>query len=51
VKGRLKKLGRSPDHLKVLPGALIVVGETVEEAKRKRALLDSLVHPDSSRPA
>jgi alkanesulfonate monooxygenase len=47
VKGRLKKLGRSPDHLKVLPGALIVVGETVEEAKRKRALLDSLVHPDS----
>jgi len=26
---------------------LVVVGDTVEEAKRKRALLDSLVHPDS----
>jgi len=47
VKGRLKTLGRSPDHLKILPGVLVVVGDTVEEAKRKRALLDSLVHPDS----
>ena len=47
VKGRLKKAGRSPDHLKILPGVLVVVGDTVDEAKRKRALLDSLVHPDS----
>jgi FMN-dependent oxidoreductase (nitrilotriacetate monooxygenase family) len=47
VKSRAKKAGRSPDHLKILPGALVVVGETSEEAKRKRALLDSLVHPDS----
>ena len=47
MKGRLKKLGRSADHLKILPGALVVVGDTVEDAKRKRALLDSLVHPDS----
>jgi alkanesulfonate monooxygenase len=47
VKSRAKKAGRSPDHLKILPGALVVVGETIEEAKRKRALLDSLVHPDS----
>jgi alkanesulfonate monooxygenase SsuD/methylene tetrahydromethanopterin reductase-like flavin-dependent oxidoreductase (luciferase family) len=30
-----------------LPGCLVVIGDTVEEAKRKRALLDSLVHPDS----
>jgi FMN-dependent oxidoreductase (nitrilotriacetate monooxygenase family) len=47
VKSRMKKFGRDPDHLKVLPGALIVVGDTVDEAKNKRALLDSLVHPDS----
>ena len=47
VKSRMKKLGRSPDHLKVLPGALVVVGDTVDEARKKKALLDSLVHPDS----
>jgi alkanesulfonate monooxygenase len=47
VKSRMKKLGRSPDHLKVLRGALVVVGETVDEAQKKKALLDSLVHPDS----
>src|SRR6201993_2223503 len=48
VKGRMEKLGRSPDQLKILPGAFVVVGETVAEARRKRALLDSLVHYDSS---
>src|SRR5215210_2124691 len=42
VKGRLDKLGRSRDHLKILPGALVVVGETTAEAQRKRDLLDSL---------
>ena len=44
VKGRMKKLGRDPDHMKILPGCLVVIGETVEEAKAKRAKLDSLVH-------
>jgi alkanesulfonate monooxygenase len=47
VKGRMQALGRDPDHLKILPGALVVVGETAAEAKAKRDLLDSLVHPDS----
>ena len=47
VKGRMEKLGRAPNHLKILPGALVVVGETAAEARAKRALLDSLVHPDS----
>ena len=47
IKGRMIKLGRNPDHLKVLPGAFVVVGETAEEAQKKRALLDSLVHYDS----
>jgi alkanesulfonate monooxygenase len=47
VKSRMKKLGRSPEHLKVLPGALVVVGDTLDEARKKKALLDSLVHPDN----
>ena len=47
VKSRMKRLGRSPEHLKVLPGALVVVGDTIGEARKKKALLDSLVHPDS----
>jgi alkanesulfonate monooxygenase len=48
VKGRMDKLGRDRDHLKILPGAFVVVGETVDEAREKRAKLDSLVHFDSS---
>ncbi|MBL6852292.1 MAG: LLM class flavin-dependent oxidoreductase [Alphaproteobacteria bacterium] len=50
VKGRLDKLGRQRDHLKVLPGALIVVGETDDEAREKKTFLDSLVHVDSALP-
>src|SRR5246127_3460983 len=48
VKGRMANLGRNRDHLKVLPGAFVVVGETVAEARQKRARLDSLVHYDSA---
>jgi alkanesulfonate monooxygenase len=44
----MEKLGRSRDHMKILPGAFIVVGETVTEAREKRARLDSLVHYDSA---
>ena len=50
VKGRMPKLGRNPDHLKVLPGALVIVGDTVAEAQAKHATLDSLVHIDSALP-
>ncbi|MBM3619646.1 MAG: LLM class flavin-dependent oxidoreductase [Alphaproteobacteria bacterium] len=48
IKGRMKAVGREPDQLKMLPGAFVVVGDTVEEAKAKRAHLDSLVHYDSA---
>ena len=34
IKGRMDKLGRDRDHLKILPGAFVVVGDSVEEAKR-----------------
>jgi FMN-dependent oxidoreductase (nitrilotriacetate monooxygenase family) len=47
VRKRAQKAGRDPDHVKILPGCLVVVGDTAEEARDKRALLDSLVHPDS----
>ncbi|WP_373068335.1 LLM class flavin-dependent oxidoreductase [Zavarzinia sp.] len=48
VKGRMDALGRPRDHLKILPGAFVVVGDTVETAKAKRLHLDSLVHYESA---
>ncbi|MCK8785835.1 LLM class flavin-dependent oxidoreductase [Roseomonas sp. NAR14] len=47
VKGRMDRLGRDRDHLKILPGVLVTVGDTMAEAQEKRALLDSRVHYDS----
>src|SRR3977135_4485986 len=44
VKSRAEKAGRSRDHIKILPGCMVVVGDTVEEVRAKRAKLDSLVH-------
>jgi FMN-dependent oxidoreductase (nitrilotriacetate monooxygenase family) len=48
VKQRAEQAGRRPEHLKVLPGALVIVGDTLEDAREKRARLDSLVHYDSA---
>lgn len=48
VKSRMDKIGRDRDHLKILPAAFVVVGETAEEARAKRAKLDSLVHYESA---
>jgi FMN-dependent oxidoreductase (nitrilotriacetate monooxygenase family) len=47
IKQRMLKIGRDPDHLKILPAAFVVVGDTIEEARAIRAKLDSLVHYDS----
>jgi FMN-dependent oxidoreductase (nitrilotriacetate monooxygenase family) len=47
IKGRAQAIGRDPDSIKILPGVLVIVGNTVEEAIAKRAHLDSLVHYDS----
>ena len=44
VKGRMETLGRSREHMKILPACFVVIGDTVEEAKAKRAKLDSLVN-------
>ncbi|HET8995605.1 MAG TPA: LLM class flavin-dependent oxidoreductase [Acetobacteraceae bacterium] len=48
IKARTEAAGRDPDHLKILPGAFVVVGDSLEEAQEKRARLDSLVHYDSA---
>jgi FMN-dependent oxidoreductase (nitrilotriacetate monooxygenase family) len=48
IKGRVTAAGRDRNLLKILPAALIIVGDTVEEAKAKRLELDSLVHYDSA---
>ncbi|PKB13624.1 FMN-dependent oxidoreductase (nitrilotriacetate monooxygenase family) [Novosphingobium kunmingense] len=47
VKARATAVGRNPDHIKIMPAVFLVVGDTVEEARAKRAKLDSLVHYDS----
>jgi alkanesulfonate monooxygenase len=47
IKSRAEKAGRERDHVKILPGCFVVVGDTLEDAHAKKALLDSRVHPDS----
>src|SRR5260370_24100339 len=44
----MDKLGRDRHHLNILPGAFVVVGDSVEEAREKRGRLDSMVHYDSA---
>ena len=43
VKGRMAKYGRSPDELKVFPGAAIFVSETAEEAEADYRQLQDLI--------
>ena len=47
IKRRMVAFDRIPGSLKILPAAFVVVGDTVAEARAKRAHLDSLVHYDS----
>ncbi len=39
------KTRASPDHMKIMPGCLAVVGRTREEAEAKYARLQALIHP------
>lgn len=48
IKDRAAAAGRKREHIKILPAAMIIVGDTVDEAKTKRLELDSLVHYDSA---
>ncbi|WP_159999093.1 LLM class flavin-dependent oxidoreductase [Roseomonas sp. 18066] len=47
MQARLAKAGREADSLKILPGAFVVVGDSLEQAQEKRRTLDSLVHYQS----
>ena len=47
VKNRMRAVGRDTTYMKILPACLVVVGDTIDEARRKRALLDTFVHEDS----
>lgn len=47
VKGRMASYGRDPEHLKILPGAFVVVGDSLAQAEDIKARLDALVHPES----
>ena len=47
VKGRMPAVGRNPDHLKILPAAMVIVGDSDAAAQATRDELDSLVHYDS----
>ena len=48
VKARAEKVGRNGDDIKILPACFVIIGDSVEEAREKRAMLDSLVHADSA---
>lgn len=50
VSARMRRLGRAPDALRVLPACLVITGETDADAEAKRRELDSLVHPESGLP-
>jgi alkanesulfonate monooxygenase SsuD/methylene tetrahydromethanopterin reductase-like flavin-dependent oxidoreductase (luciferase family) len=39
VNGRREELGRSREHMKILPACFVVVGDRMEEARAKRAKL------------
>ena len=45
LKGRMAKFGRRPEHLKIMPGVMPVVGRTAQEAADKYDYLQSLIHP------
>jgi len=48
VKGRMHKAGRAREHMKIMPACFVVVGDSIEEARAKRAKLDSLVYYDNA---
>ncbi|CAI7646001.1 unnamed protein product [Penicillium bialowiezense] len=48
IKERVEKAGRKRDQLKILPAAMIIVGDSKQDAQQKRLNLDSLVHYDTA---
>lgn len=48
IKGRAAAAGRNPAHIHILPAVMVIIGDTVDEARAKRRTLDSLVHYDTA---
>lgn len=46
MRRRAEGHGRHPDSIKVLPGMNVILGETLDEAKRKKAALDTALPLD-----
>lgn len=46
IKERVKRYGRSPDDVKIMPGIFPVIGRTQEEAEEKFEQLQNLIHPE-----
>lgn len=46
VRRRAEGHGRHPDSIKILPGMNVILGETVEEARRKKLALDNALTLD-----
>jgi FMN-dependent oxidoreductase (nitrilotriacetate monooxygenase family) len=45
IHARMKKIGRSPDSIKIMPGLSPVLGDTEEHALRREAEFAELAHP------
>ncbi len=45
VKGKAAAYGRAPEDLVVMPGGLIVVGESEQQARDRLGELEALIHP------
>ncbi|MDT3446857.1 NtaA/DmoA family FMN-dependent monooxygenase [Pseudofrankia sp. BMG5.37] len=46
IKSQVADAGRDPDHVKVMPGLVVIVGRTTEEAREDYERLQSLLHID-----
>jgi alkanesulfonate monooxygenase SsuD/methylene tetrahydromethanopterin reductase-like flavin-dependent oxidoreductase (luciferase family) len=46
MRRRTEGHGRHPDSIKILPGMNVILGETLEEAKRKKSALDNALTID-----
>lgn len=49
LKRKTAAAGRNPEHLKILPGIVPVIGSTEHEARRLEKQLDELIHPEHAR--
>ena len=46
LKSRMAAFGRDPDELKIMPGFFVTVGDTPDQAREKREVLQRLIHPE-----